>query len=95
MPGGDAKPADELWAIRPPMLVGGGVGVSEADCQVAGAGGNAKNLAGCSSSTTSGVARFWASVSVNISSPGIDTIPSKRALGADLVRMEFERFDMM
>ena len=96
IPGGDAKPADELWAIRPPMLVGSGVGVSEADCQVAGAGGKAKKLAGCSSSIASGVARFCDPGSMTIPSPGIDiTSPSMGARGADLVRMEPDRVDMM
>ena len=87
---GDAK----LDAAMP------GGGVSDADCHVAGsdAGGKAKNLAGCSSSIASGVARFCDSGSMVISRPGMDiTIASsdRRALGADLVRMEFERFDMM
>jgi hypothetical protein len=70
--------------------------VSEAEVHVAGAGGSAKNLAGCSSSATSGAARFWASGSMVISRPGIDIVsPSMRTLGADLVRMEPDRFDMM
>ena len=77
------------------MLVGG-VGVSEADVHVAGAGGSAKNLAGCSPSATSGAARFWASGSMVISRPGIDIVsPSMRTLGADLVRTEPGRFAMM